>query len=101
LDFGPDCIPVHQGYVKTLFKLSGEQAGSIYLIALVDTFVENFSNYSVYTRYKEAYNTVVGSDADELVLKAVFLFYAGDEKLTKPEGRTWRNSVNPDWLAKI
>jgi hypothetical protein len=50
----------------------------IYPIALVDTFIDNFANDSNYSKYKEAYSAVSGSDDPNelLVLKALFLFHA-------------------------
>jgi len=50
----------------------------IYPVALIDTFLDNFANDSNYSKYKEAYRVVSGSDdPDELiVLKALFLFHA-------------------------
>lgn len=93
LDFTQDrtAIQFIKGYVKKFIQdESVERVGQlnyIYPIALVDTFVENFSNESVYTHYKKALGLVAGSDdTDELtVLKALFLFYACGEKLTKPD----------------
>jgi len=59
----------------------------IYAITLVDSFVENFLNYRFYREFKEAQNLLASSeDPDELiVLKALFLYYASGEKLTKPD----------------
>jgi hypothetical protein len=93
LDFTQDrtAIQFIKGYVKKFIQDEPvEKAGQlnyIYPIALVDTFLENFSNESVYTHYKKALGLVAGSDdTDELtVLKALFLFYACGEKLTKPD----------------
>ncbi len=93
LDFTQDrtAIQFIKGYVKKFIQdESVEKLGQlnyIYPIALVDTFVENFSNESVYIHYKKALGLVAGSDdTDELtVLKALFLFYACGEKLTKPD----------------
>lgn len=65
------------------------QLNYIYPIALVDSFIENFSNESVYTHYKKAVGLVAGSDDDDvdelIVIKALFLFYACGEKLTKSD----------------
>jgi hypothetical protein len=93
LDFTQDrtAIQFIKGYVKDFIQTQPlEQAGQlnyIYPVALVDTFIENFSNYSVYTYYKKGLGLVAGSDdPDELtVLKALFLFYACGEKLTKSD----------------
>lgn len=59
----------------------------IYPIALVDTFLENFGNDSNYSKYKEAYSAVVGSDNphESLVLKALFLYHASSGKLAKTD----------------
>jgi hypothetical protein len=58
----------------------------IYPIALVDTFLDNFANDSNYSKYKEAYTAVSGSDDPNelLVLKALFLFHASG-KLAKSD----------------
>lgn len=99
LDFTEDrtAIQFIKGYVKNFIQTQpAEQSGQlnyIYPVALVDTFIENFSNYSAYPHYKEAYALVAGSDApDELtVLKALFLFYSSGEKLTKPDREEHEN----------
>ena len=56
-------------------------------VALVDAFEDNFStsDYSSYSAYKHAYDSIVASaEPEELtVLKALFLFYASSNKLTK------------------
>jgi len=59
----------------------------IYPIALVDTFLENFADDSNYSKYKEAYSAVVGSDNlhESLVLKALFLYHASSGKLAKTD----------------
>lgn len=93
LDFTQDrtAIQFIKGYVKKFIQdESVERLGQlnyIYPIALVDTFVESFSNESVYSHYKKALGLIAGSDdTDELtVLKALFLFDACGEKLTKPD----------------
>ncbi|BCL36369.1 hypothetical protein [Nostoc sp. MS1] len=93
LDFTQDrtAIQFIKGYVKNFIANHAvEDAGKlnyIYPIALVDTFLENFSNYPVYSQYKKAIDLVVGADdTDELmVLKALFLYEASGEKLTKPD----------------
>lgn len=94
LDFTQDrtAIQFIKGYVKNFIQNEPvEKAGKlnyIYPIALVDTFIENFSKESVYTHYKKALTLVAGADDphDELaVLKALFLFYASGEKLTKSD----------------
>ena len=93
LDFTQDrtAIQFIKGYVKDFIQDEPvENRGKlnfIYPIALVDTFIENFSKESVYTFYKKALTLVAGSeDTEELtVLKALFLFYACGEKLTKPD----------------
>lgn len=59
----------------------------IHPVALVDAFADNFatSDYSTYSAYKHAHDSIAASaDAEELiVLKALFLFYASTSKLTK------------------
>ncbi|MEH2365246.1 hypothetical protein [Nostoc sp.] len=93
LDFTQDrtAIQFIKGYVKNFIATQPvENAGKpnyIYPIALVDTFLENFSNYPVYTQYKKAVDLVLGADdTDELiVVKALFLYEASGEKLTKPD----------------
>ncbi|MEM1392938.1 MAG: hypothetical protein AAGG00_06500 [Cyanobacteria bacterium P01_H01_bin.150] len=93
LDFTQDrtAIQFIKGYVKDFIQVklveNGGKLNFIYPIALVDTFIENFSKESAYTYYKKALTLVAGSeDAEELiVLKALFLFYACGEKLTKPD----------------
>ena len=61
----------------------------IYPVALVDAFADNFatSDYSTYSAYKHAHDSIAASaDAEELiVLKALFLYYASasTKKLTK------------------
>ncbi|MEH2235960.1 hypothetical protein [Nostoc sp.] len=93
LDFTQDrtAIQFIKGYVKNFIATQPvENAGKlnyIYPIALVDTFIENFSNYPVYTNYKKAVDLVIGADdADELIaLKALFLYEASGEKLTKAD----------------
>lgn len=80
-----------KGYVKDFiqdeFVENRGKLNFIYPIALVDTFIENFSKESTYTYYKKALTLIAGSeDGEELnVLKALFLFYACGEKLTKPD----------------
>ncbi|MBE9212638.1 hypothetical protein IQ247_07895 [Plectonema cf. radiosum LEGE 06105] len=93
LDFTQDrtAIQFIKGYVKDFIQdelvEKGGKLNFIYPITLVDTFIENFSKESVYTFYKKALTLVAGSeDTEELtVLKALFLFYACGEKLTKPD----------------
>ncbi|MEH2197605.1 hypothetical protein [Nostoc sp.] len=93
LDFTQDrtAIQFIKGYVKNFIATQPvENAGKpnyIYPIALVDTFLENFSNYPVYTQYKKAVDLVLGADdTDELIaIKALFLYEASGEKLTKPD----------------
>jgi hypothetical protein len=93
LDFTQDrtAIQFIKGYVKNFIATQPlENAGKlnyIYAIELVDTFLENFSNYPVYTQYKKAVDLVLGADdPDELIaLKALFLYEASGEKLTKPD----------------
>ncbi|MEH2457942.1 hypothetical protein [Nostoc sp.] len=93
LDFTQDrtAIQFIKHYVKNFIATQPvENAGKpnyIYPIALVDTFLENFSNYPVYTQYKKAVDLVLGADdADELIaVKALFLYEASGEKLTKPD----------------
>ena len=80
-----------RGYVKEFILTKnvekGEKLNYIYPVALVDTFIEQFSNHSIYDEYRRAYDLIAGSDdPDELiVLKALFLFYASGDKLTKPD----------------
>ncbi len=63
----------------------------IYPVTLVDAFSDNFaaSDYSAYSAYKHAYDSIAASaDADELtVIKALFLFYASASvsKITKSD----------------
>ncbi|MEH2192590.1 MAG: hypothetical protein V7K98_08095 [Nostoc sp.] len=93
LDFTQDrtAIQFIKGYVKNFIATQPvENSGKpnyIYPIALVDTFLENFSNYPVYTQYKKAVDLVLGADdTDELIaVKALFLYEASGEKLTKPD----------------
>jgi len=58
----------------------------IHPIALIDTFLENFSNDSNYSKYKEAEIALAGSDDPNelLVVKALFLFHAS-ERLAKTD----------------
>lgn len=93
LDFTQDrtAIQFIKGYVKNFIATQPvENAGKlnyIYPIALVDTFIENFSNSSVYNHYKKAVDLVAGSDNDDelMVIKALFLYEASGEKLTKAD----------------
>jgi hypothetical protein len=94
LDFTQDrtVIQFIKGYVKNFIQNeSVEKAGKlnyIYPITLVDSFLENFSKESIYTYYKKALTLVAGADEsdDELaVLKALFLFYANGDKLSKSD----------------
>ncbi|MEH1913918.1 hypothetical protein [Nostoc sp.] len=93
LDFTQDrtAIQFIKGYVKNFIATQPvENTGKlnyIYPIALVDTFIENFSNYPVYNHYKKAVELVVGADnPDELiVIKALFLYEASGENLTKSD----------------
>ncbi|BAY08112.1 hypothetical protein [Calothrix sp. NIES-2098] len=93
LDFTQDrtAIQFIKHYVKNFIDTQPvENTGKlnyIYPIALVDTFLENFSNYPVYSQYKKAVDIVSGADdTDELtVLKALFLYEASGEKLTKAD----------------
>jgi len=66
---------------------SAAKLSYIYPVALVDAFIDNFSNYTVYTDYKKAYDSVAASaePAELTVLKALFLFYASSSKLTKSD----------------
>lgn len=79
-----------KGYVKKFIATQSveveEYLNYIYPIDLVDEFADNFANSPVYTRYKEASSTI-GTDApDELkALKALFLYFASDEQLTKSD----------------
>lgn len=62
--------------------LTLEQADSklnfIYPIALIDTFIGNFTDDSNYNKYREAYGALAGSDDphEAVVLKALFLYHA-------------------------
>ncbi len=93
LDFTQDrtAIQFIKGYVSNFIEHEpvekDDQLNYIYPIALVDTFIENFSNYPVYTHYKKAEGLVTGADnPDELtVLKALFLFSASGENLPKED----------------
>ncbi|MDH6084819.1 synaptonemal complex protein 1 [Umezakia ovalisporum] len=93
LDFTQDrtAIQFIKGYVKNFIATQPvENAGKvnyIYPIALVDTFVENFSNYPVYKHYKKAVDLVASAENEDelIVLKALFLYEASGEKLTKPD----------------
>ena len=62
-----------------------ERLNYVYPVRLVDAFIDKLSNHSVYADYKKAYDSVIASaDAEEIiVLKALFLFYATSDKLTK------------------
>jgi hypothetical protein len=64
-----------------------EQLNCIHAVDLIDEFGENFSNHSVYAKYKEAEGLVIGSDdPDELtVLKGLLLYYANKERLVKSD----------------
>jgi hypothetical protein len=59
-------------------EAADQKLNFLYPIALVDTFLDNFANDSNYSKYKEAYSAVSGSDDPNelLVLKALFLFHA-------------------------
>lgn len=61
-----------------LVESADQKLNFLYPIALVDTFLDNFANDSNYSKYKEAYSAVLGSDDPNelLVLKALFLFHA-------------------------
>ena len=93
LDFTQDrtAIQFIKGDVKNFIATQPvENAGKvnyIYPIALVDTFLENFSNYPVYNHYKKAVDSVAGAETDDelVVLKALFLYEASGENLTKPD----------------
>jgi hypothetical protein len=93
LDFTQDrtAIQFIKGYVKKFIQVEPvEKVGKlnyIYPIELVDTFVENFSKESVYKHYETSLGLVAGADDPEelTVLKALFLFYACGNKLTKPD----------------
>ena len=63
-----------------------DQLNWIRPIALIDTFLENFSDDSNYSKYKEAETALAGSDDPNelLVVKALFLFHASD-RLTKTD----------------
>ncbi|PHK27359.1 hypothetical protein VF12_35075 [Nostoc linckia z15] len=93
LDFTQDrtVIEFIKGYVKNFIATqpveNAEKPNYIYPIALVDTFLENFSNYPVYNQYKKAVDLVAGADNDDelMVIKALFIYEASGEKLTKPD----------------
>ncbi|GJD20079.1 hypothetical protein RIVM261_050350 [Rivularia sp. IAM M-261] len=59
----------------------------IYPVTLVDAFADNFaaSDYSAYSAYKYAYDSIAASaDVEELtVIKALFLFYAAAASVAK------------------
>jgi hypothetical protein len=59
-------------------EAADQKLNFLYPIALVDTFLDNFANDSNYSKYKEAYSAISGSDDPNelLVLKALFLFHA-------------------------
>ncbi|HEY9809364.1 MAG TPA: hypothetical protein V6D13_08475 [Halomicronema sp.] len=56
-------------------------------VALVDAFIDNFSNHSKYIDFDKAYNSIIASASPEeiIVLKAIFLFYVAGSKLTKTD----------------
>ena len=91
LDFTQDrtAIQFIKGYVKNFIATQPvEKSGKlnyIYPIALVDTFIENFSNYPVYRHYKKAVDLVGSADNEDelIVLKGLFLYEASGENLTK------------------
>ncbi|MBN4003526.1 hypothetical protein [Nostoc sp. LPT] len=93
LDFTQDrtAIQFIKGYVKNFIATQSiENAGKlnyIYPIALVNTFIENFSNSSIYNHYKKAVDLVAGAENGEelMVIKALFLYEASGEKLTKAD----------------
>jgi len=80
-----------KGYVSQFIEdkpvEENEQLSYIYPIDLVDTFAENFSGENIHKRYQDACKVVLGSDnPDELkALKALFLYFASDEKLVKDD----------------
>lgn len=86
---------VQQDVKRLILEQPVDNNGSlnfIYPVALVDAFTDNFakSDYSTYSVYKHAHDSIAASaDAEELsVLKALFLFYAASastSKLTKPD----------------
>ncbi|WP_017302746.1 hypothetical protein [Spirulina subsalsa] len=57
----------------------------IYPLDLVDSFIENFSNASIYTAYQKAQALVIASDnvQESIVLKALFLYHASNGKIVK------------------
>ncbi|QSJ17847.1 hypothetical protein JYQ62_02970 [Nostoc sp. UHCC 0702] len=93
LDFTQDrtAIQFIKGYVKNFIATqpveNGGKLNYVYPIALVDTFIENFSNYPVYHKYKKAVDLVAGAENDDelIVLKGLFLYEASGENLTKPD----------------
>ncbi|MDB9314134.1 hypothetical protein PN462_13565 [Spirulina sp. CS-785/01] len=93
LEFTQDrtAIQFIKGYTKKFIEQHPiEEAGKlnyIYPIDLVDSFVDNFSNASVYEAYRKAYNLAVNSEnPDEVpVLKALFLYYATGDKIAKTD----------------
>ena len=93
LDFTQDrtAIQFIKGHVKNFIATQPvENAGKvnyIYPIALIDTFIENFSNYPVYNHYKKAVDLAAGGENDDelIVLKSLFLYEASGENLTKPD----------------
>ena len=85
---------VQQDVKRFMLEQPADNNGSlnfIYPVALVDAFADNFatSDYSTYSAYKHAHDSIAASaDTEELtVLKALFLFYASasTSKLTKPD----------------
>lgn len=56
-------------------------------VALVDAFLDNFSNHSKYNDYDKAYYSIIASASPEqiTILKAIFLFYVAGSKLTKTD----------------
>ncbi len=59
----------------------------IHPVVLADAFEDNFSNYSTFAEYKRSFDSIVASaNPDEItVLKALFIFYASGDRLTKLE----------------
>ena len=73
-------------FIQNQLLETQDQLNWIRPISLIDTFLENFSDDSNYSKYKEAEVALAGSDDPNelLVVKALFLFHASD-RLTKTD----------------
>lgn len=93
LDFTQDrtAIEFVKSYVKEFIKNQlvedENKLNFIYPIALLDSFIENFAKSSAYSSYKKSQGLISEKDnLDELiVIKALFLYYASGDKLTKTD----------------